>query len=496
MTSTNYTLSGLSQLTAPTTSDEVMVLDVSDTTTPPAGPNGSNKRVTIGNILSLVPGGGGGGGGGGGSVPSLDIIWADDLTGVTNNGSTDCAGPVQTAINGKSGGACLVVFGIGTYLFDSAITLGENQGIAGMGSRVTNFTWSAAGPLFTATMATFNDAANAGSFTGFAINGPYGTVGTAGIKYGNLQGIRIDDVGFYGLDGGAVLGYAVGSSGWAEEAQITRADISECGATSGYVFNFDSTSFDYLRIDAIVVVEKNIDVISLTNSAELQGAEISIRGNLHGGSSNTGAVIALDRGNTNGQSYLTNATLAISMECNAGTGGGTVGHYLVYMGSSNAASQFSADGTLNAYASGATCQGWYNPNFLPAAFSGICNGLAGGAVSQGSALTVMGATRLTAAGDLFGTGTDIYWQFADVQTGLLANGSQTFAFHGADSFMISGTLYLKEPSSGTAPTVTFPGSFTSGGGTPTFASSGHTHKIECTYLPGETKWVLDYRGYY
>lgn len=488
----NTALSALAPLTAPTTADKLLVLDVNDTS---MGPAGSDKVATIGAVLALASGGGGGG-----TVPGMHVIWADNLTGVSSTGSSDTSGPVQTAVNALNGAACLVVCGVGTYNWATAVTLGRDQSIVGMGSRVTNFTWSGNGPLFTASESTFTNSHTAGQFSGFTISGPYGSGSSAGIKYGSLQGIRIDDVAFYGLPGGAVTGYKVGASDWAEEAQMTRLDISECGATSGYVFGFAGTSFDYLHIDAVVVVEKNIDVIALSNTAQVQGGQIAIRGNLHGGLANTGAVVSIDRGNTAGTSYMTNVPMAVSMECNQGSDGGTLGHYLLWMGSANSTSQFSAFGVFRANAAGATCQGWNNPNFVPTAFAGDTQNLTGGAMAAGGALAVLGATRLNPGPDGFGTfyQSNVYWQFGDVQTGLLAAGAQTLVFNGTDGFAIRGTLFLLEPSSGTAPAVTFPASasFTSGGGTPVFAATGHTHKIECTYLPKESKWVLDYRGYY
>lgn len=52
---TNYALSGLTEKTNPVGTDYVAILDSEDTTTAPAGPAGSNKKVALSHLL----GGGG-----------------------------------------------------------------------------------------------------------------------------------------------------------------------------------------------------------------------------------------------------------------------------------------------------------------------------------------------------------------------------------------------------------------------------------------------------
>jgi hypothetical protein len=59
---TDYAISGLTLYATPTVNDEILVLKVTDTTTPPAGPNGSDQRATIGSLLNTL------------KVPSLSIL--------------------------------------------------------------------------------------------------------------------------------------------------------------------------------------------------------------------------------------------------------------------------------------------------------------------------------------------------------------------------------------------------------------------------------------
>lgn len=430
--------------------------------------------------------------------PELQVIYVNAL-GADFTGTVDCSAVVRAAQAAAGMDPYLLVFGVGTYLFSSAFEeFGPNQGVWAPGQTLTSFTWSGSGPLITAAnTGSFNASYKAGAFTGFSISGPYGNGGVAGIKYGNLQAIRIDDVGFYGLDGGAVLGYAPGG-GWAEQAVITKVSVDQCGATSGSIFGYDGTSFDYSAIDAVIDVYPGVDVLALSGGGQMQGLKLALRGNAIGGTSNTSAIVSVDRGDSGGTSYLTNASFDVSMEADAGAG--TVGHWLLWMGSSNPASQFSAQGTFNVFSAGATPQGTYNPDFCPIAFAGITLDPSGGAMSDGDALAVMGGTCWTPAGDGFGSPymLNVYWQFGDVQTALLANGANgTFTFNGASGTIKRNTLLLMEPSSGAAPTASWPANVVwLGGTTPTFASSGRIHEITCKYLPAEATWYLAYEGFY
>jgi hypothetical protein len=506
--------------TTPPSSMEMLGTDPTDDT---ESPEGSTKTTTIANIRAAslplptagtYPGGTTeflradqtwsvpAGGGGGGSVPSMQVIFMDSL-GADHTGTTTVTSIFNTALSGAGTNPCVIQFGVGTYLWSTAPnSLTKDQSVIGWGSRSTYFNWTGSGPLFTITEAAVEDvwdgSDNAGALAGFSVTGSYGTGTNSAIKYGALQGLRLDDIGMYGLPGGCIEGYQVTAHvDWAEEAVFTRLDISECGVTSGYVFAFNTTSFDYSSIDALVVVEPNIDVISLNGGAELEGLYLGIRGNLHAGTSNTGAVISMDRASSATASLIGGASFAVSMETDSTEAGGTgtVGHYMLYMNSDSAASQFQAEGTFFAYSVGAPSQGTYNPNNLPAAFTGFTNALDGTPPAQGAALTVLGGSRWTSGGDGFGSFYDntVFWEFGDVQTATLANGAQTLTMDGTDGFIIRGLMYFKEPASGAAPTVTI----TDGtwiGAEPTWASSGRVWKVFADYLPVENVWYMQSGG--
>ena len=55
----SFYLSGLTPLSAPALSDYVPLVDVSDTTTAPAGPSGSDKKVLVSDLLALTVSAGG-----------------------------------------------------------------------------------------------------------------------------------------------------------------------------------------------------------------------------------------------------------------------------------------------------------------------------------------------------------------------------------------------------------------------------------------------------
>jgi hypothetical protein len=442
------------------------------------------------------------------AAPGLRLIYIDEL-GADPTGVNDSSAVIRAKQTALGSTAYLLIAGAGDYLMSSAFeNFGPNQGIVGVGSPHTFFTWSGSGPLINVTNVSFTDSARAGSFGGFSINGPYGSGTTYGVAFGSIQSMILDDVAFYGLPGGAIVGNDT-NGGYAEEAQLTRLSISECGAHSGFVFQFQYTSFSYMRIDAVVVVEANIDVLSCItsgNGAVLQGLNLSLRGNCHAGTgANTGAIIAIDRGQSGGNSNIRNATFNVAMEANA-TAGSTLGHWLLWMGSSNAASQFQAAGVFHLYSAGATCQGGVqvgqaqNAGYVPAAFAGITNATDGTDMYAGNSLAIMGGTGYTTGSLFFGGGAgatvNIYWQYTDVFGCTLSSSGSTFIFNGASNFIRRVELFLQQPATGAAGTVTWPSSVKWPAATPPTLSSvnGYMDKIHFTYLPGTGFWYGELVG--
>jgi hypothetical protein len=428
-------------------------------------------KVLIGDIAG--PAGPTGPTGPAGGAPTLQILYLDnyssDPTGVAYSDSAMAA--AQTALGSSSG---LILLGAGTYKFADAYTFGPQQGLRGVGAEYTTINWSGSGPFILATESSFDDSHRAGSFGGWNISGPYGSGGTAGIKWGNLQSLTLDDAWFFGLDGVAIEGYAPGDGGWAEEGQLTRIVISNCGATAGCLMQFDGTSFDYMAIDGVMIVDPNIDIVSITGGAQIQGGKISFRGNLAGGSSNTGAIFAVERGNTSGVGYISNVGIDVSMECNDVSG--TAGHYTVWMGSNDATSQFLVFGNLHAASAGADSQGVHNPSFLPVAISGRTNHPSGIAMPGGEASAVIGGVVQSVNGGansaLFES--TFFSQFGNMGYFQLASGANTLVI---DSLTVWGKDMIwavQQPSSGSPGTITLPSGITwAGGVTPTLQTANN-----------------------
>jgi hypothetical protein len=436
------------------------------------------------------------------AAPTLRLIYVDELSGVDPTGGSDSSAAIITKQTALGAASYLLVFGQGVYLMNSAfVNFGPNQGLVGVGLTGTDFNWAGSGPLITATDAVFSPSARAGKFGGFQINGPYGAGTCSGISYSNLQSIVIDDVGLFGLPGGAILGANPGG-GYAEEGNLTRLQVSECGAGLGAVFRFVGTSFDYTKIDAVVVVEANIDIISITGGAQMRGLNLSLRGNCHGGTgTNTGAIVAVERGNASGTGYADNVACNIQMEANDSPG--TEGHYLLWMGSNNGSSQFRGAGVFNLIAAGATCQGGIGIGAPGVASGAICsfggptNCLDGTFnMAAGDAFALMGGTDLTNANIASlspqagaGGSHTINFQFGDVVGVALGYGANTLVFATASetNFARRVDVFLVQPSSGAPATVTWSANavFWPGGVAPALstANSAVDH-IRFTYVPG------------
>lgn len=429
------------------------------------------SKVLIGDIAG--PAGPTGPAGADGGSPTLQIVYLDsyssDPTGATY--SDTAMAEAQTVLGSSSG---LIMLGAGTYKFADAYTFGPQQGLRGVGAAYTDILWSGSGPFITAVESSFDDSHRTGSFSGFRIDGPYGSGGTAGIKYGNLQSFTIDDVWFFGLDGGAILGYAPGDGGWAEEAQFTRLVISGCGATSGFLMQFDGTSFDYMAMDSIITVDPNIDILSITGGAQIQGGKISFRGNLAGGSSNTGAIFAVERGNTSGVGYITNVGLDVSMEANNVSG--DVGHYTVWMGSEDPTSQFLTVGQLHAASAGADSQGIHNPSFLPVAIIGRTNHPSGIPMPAGDSLAVIGAViqNVNGGADSGLFESTFFSQFGNMGYFQLVSGANTLVIDSLTAWGKDMVWAVQQPSSGSPGTITLPSGITwAGGVTPTLQTTSN-----------------------
>lgn len=413
----------------------------------------------------------------------------------------------QTAA--KLGGQPGVIYvPAGSYTLSGSLpTLVNGQSIIGDGSAATFINYTGSGTFLKAGLAggaSFTGGTYAGKIGGLYLSGYSAGASAVGVQLVDLQGFTVDDLAVYGFGGKGV--YFTTSLGYSEEATV-RARVVQCGtygsATSGAVV-FDSTSFDYGNFDFTIVSYPGTHGVVLQNGAQLRGVDFRVRGNFYArASANTGAVIALAPAGGSDTSYITDAKVDVAVE-SAGASG--VGHTFVLLGSTNSASQFTGSGVLSFNPFGPSTiysQGFSNAHFVPFGFSGyVQDGTqAGPPGSAGDALQIMGGINQYPNGTLSskpGGGVDIYWQFGNVAEGQLSSGNNILAFHATTGGSVVRVcdLWLAQPSSGAAGTVTWPAGTKWPAGTPPTLSStnGYVDHLRFTYLPDTGFWYGDLIG--
>lgn len=425
--------------------------------------------------------------------------------GADPTGVADSASAFAAAIAALPAGGGVIIVPPGSYKLVSGITFHQNQGmICPGGSAATTITYTGSGTAITITITgSFTGGQYAGKFSGFFLTGYTAGAAAVGIQVGNLQGLDMQDVAVYGFGGKGI--YYLFGTGWAEQSTV-RARIVQCGtygtATSGAVV-FDGTSYDYGNYDFTIVSNPGTHGVVLQNGAQLRGPKLRMRGNFYARTTaNTGAVIAIAPAGGSDTSYITDADFDVAVE-SAGTGG-QIAHTSVLLGSTNAASQLTGQGVLSFNPFGPTTlffQGFSNANFCPFGFSGyIQDGTAAGPPYSGDGLTVQGGVAYSPNGHLNsrpGGGNDVYFQFGPICEGQLTNGNNTLVFHGAGSgsYLRMVELWLAQPSSGAAGTVTWPaGTKWPAGTAPTLSSvNGRVDKLRFTFL-AEGNWYGELIG--
>lgn len=341
-------ISALTALTVAKPDDLVAIVDVHDTT---MAASGTDKKITVADLIGLAPSG--------------DTSGATDYANI--NGLISLAGTVTLQAG---------AFHLGT----NTLTFNQNQNMTGPGAAICSMDYTGTAQAIIITISgSFTGGEYAGKFSGFYLSGYSAGSAAVGIQLGDLQGAYMDDVGIAGFKGVGL--HVLNSTGdWAEQSNI-KCRIVQCGtagtSSTGAVV-FDNSSFDYSNFDFTIVTANGTNCVVLQNNAQLQGVNLRMRGNCYGAASNTAAVIAIDPANTAGNngSYILNASLDVAME----TAGSNTGHYLVYMGSTNTASQFFATGVLTLSNVGPASQGISNASFLPFGFTNIFGDRSQGAI--------------------------------------------------------------------------------------------------------------------
>lgn len=422
------------------------------------------------------------------AVPSANRIYVDAY-GADPTGATDSTAAFVAAQTAGGSGAYELILGVGNYTLGTSDNLnifGPSQGMIGQGAAHTAITYIGNSTCVQAFDSTFNDSVIGGRFDGFTLSG-YSAGGSAiGMSWGNMQSARSHDIAIYGFDGGGLQ--LKNGSGWAEESEWTGIRLIQNGGASGANVIFDTGSFDYSVYQFVIVANSGTDGIRLQNGVNLTGCRLELRGNFIAGSGNTGAVVAIDRGNASGTSYIANAQMDISVE----TADSGTGHYTILMGSSNAASQFYGTGILSFSNVSTNFQGVSNPNYCPLGFSGVINDTVIGNMNDGDGLAVVGGSQWTEAGSLssinYGS---IYFEFGDIQAFQLPSYDVTFNFYGEpDKRARRVDLFIAQPPSGSPGTITWPTNVQwPGNAIPTLSiGNNDVDHIRLVYLPNEESW--------
>jgi hypothetical protein len=429
-----------------------------------------------------------------GAAPSLRLIYADLLSGVDPTGATDSTAAIKTAQTAQGSSPYRIVLGLGTYLIGTSADLdvfGPNQGLLGCGSALTEINYVGSGTCVAAYESSFSSSSVGGPFGGFSISG-YSASGSAkGLSWGNLQGARCNDITISGFPGtGLYLHNGNVSTEWAEEAEWTAIRLIQ----NANNLVFDTGSFDYGVFQALIVANAGQNGVTLQNGATLAGERFELRGNFVSGVGNTAWVIGLDpAGGGSGTSSMTAASIYVNVECDGTTG---TGHVTIKMDGSSS-TQLTGNGTMNFLPGTVAFTGMTALASLDGifAFSGTVNEPTLGSMSAGDAHVFVGGTLHTEAGSLSTnfayTGMDIYPQFGEYQSFVLPSGATTIAgFNGAP---YKGArhlyLYLKQPSSGGAGTLTWPANVKwAGGSHATSGANSAIDRAELVYLPSENEW--------
>jgi hypothetical protein len=313
-------------------------------------------------------------------APGVPVLTPSGDT--TGTADTDHILAAIEALPGTAGlGSPLL--GPGTWYWEpDQISLKQGQGLkslAGSGATFVNCVGTATGPMIgLANSGTFTGGQYAAPVGGFTLLGYSAGSGTTGIAASGLQGQRVSDMYIAGFPGGGVnLTNAAGT--YQEQGSWRDIILVQNGTSSGWNVLYSNSSFDYTVFEWTIVALANTDGIRLQDGAQLSGVRLDIRGNFYGGASgNTGAVIAMDRGNAAGTSYIIDSLDHIAVE-SAGSG---TGHTTLLQGSASASSQFAGTGVFSFNPVAVSFQG-YSTAGASFSFAGIINDPAIGTTTPG-----------------------------------------------------------------------------------------------------------------
>jgi hypothetical protein len=421
-----------------------------------------------------------------GGAPTLQLVYLDQL-GADPTGAAFSDTAMAAAITALGTSPGKIVLGKGAYKFANGYSFSSvEQGLTGPGSALTTLTYTGTGTFLSFWVSTFTASTNIGApVGGFAINGFGAGAGSVGMRWGDLNRARVNDLLISGFNASAAsIGlYLHNVNGWSEQGEWTAVNLVQ----NSIGVCFDTNSFDYSVFQFVIDANSGQDGVRLQNSAQVQGARLEVRGNFNSGAGNTGAVLAFDRGNTAGTSQVGGQVL-VDVECDGSTG---LGHFSIVIGNNFGAGPIVGGGILRFNDGTIAFQGMSNPNSVTLSFYGNVNDHTLGLMQNGDAVAFTGSTDRQTIGTLataLFSGT-IFAEAGDLYAFQLASGAQALTITGTGTWGKKLDLFIAQPASGAAGTATWTGVKWAGGAAPALSSTnGFVDHIRLTYMPAQGFW--------
>lgn len=417
------------------------------------------------------------------------LVYAD-LYGADPTGATDSTAALVRAQAAGGSGAYQIVLSAGTYVLGTSSdvgTFGRNQGMTGQGRGVTTLSYKGSGTCVAAFDSSFSSSASVGGkFGGFTVDGTSAGSAAVGMSWGNLQLARCDDIAVTNFGGATAAGLKmanVGANSHSEQAEWTAIKLSN--NTVGVLWDFDS--FDYSLYQFVISANSNQDGMRLQNNASLEGCRLEVRGNFNSGAGNTGAVIAIDRGNAAGTSRIDGCQIYLNVECDGSTG---LGHYTLWM-EGGSQSQFTGVGVMEFHDESVAFQGAsFTVNTQQVGFSGRIIDNFFGNMFPGESSAFYGGTSWNEHNSLVTLfGGTIFLKYADLFAMQLGHGANSLVFNGPGGRSRKIELFVAQPASGSAGTMSWPSNVFFPGGNPVLSvANGAVDRVRLTYLPTEDTW--------
>lgn len=435
------------------------------------------------------------------SAAAYPRVRVDDF-GADSTGTNDSTSAFNSALSYTTAtypNGAVLELSAGTYklgVSSNVSTFGSGYGLIGPGSQICTLDYHGSGTCI-AMAAPSGQSLSGAPCSGFGVLGVNAAGGAIGFSWSNLSNARIHDLQAREFNASSTsigMYFHNAGSGASSEKLNVLASIVNC--SNGVVF--DTQSFDYSSYQFMVIQSSGQNGVTLQNSAQLLGVDFTLMGDFHGGSGNTAWALGLDpAGNGAGTSTLQGR---LNIACEADNSG--TGHIPIKFQGADGVAGIYGSGVINFINAGIN---WQNASasaqYGNIGFSGYfnCPGLSA-IGTMGDALAVYGGSQWTVHGSFSNAGsvTSLNVQRGDLACGLLASGNNTVALSSFPSGSAARKLdlYIQQPASGSAGTITWPSNFKWEGGTAPALSStnGYVDHVRLVYLPFAGNWYGELVG--